>query len=736
MIKEHLQGSCISIDAKSWSYQIEIRHGKYLVHRYFGKKLSGISELHQKRSFKKNYGTIHPDRTFNEFSFETELFELTSPGKGDYRIPLFNGRSSKGSSVFSFTYDSHEIMEGILDVHGLPGVYAEEGDSASTLKITCRDEDSGLYVHLYYGVLPEFDTLLRWCCFENRGTDPVSIERAMSFLLDTPEDNFDVLTLQGAYARERTAQRHRLTGGISSFSSLRGISSHHMQPFLGMLSPETGENSGSALGVLLVYSGNFLFEVEKTAYGTVRITSGIHNQGFSWLLEPGESFFTPQAVLVQSYEGLGGMTRSFHRLIRTRLCRTDHRDAQRPVLINNWEATYFDFTRNDLLELADEAHNVGIELFVLDDGWFTNRSDDTTGLGDWQEDRKKLSGGLQELSQDLLKRKLKMGLWVEPEMVSPGTQLMQEHPDWVLGYPEKELTMGRTQLVLDLAHPDVQQHLIDTFTRVFSSADISYVKWDMNRCIGEWRSAYLPPERQGEASHRYVLGLYRVMKELTERFPHILFEGCAGGGGRYDAGILAFMPQYWTSDNTDGVSRLFIQHGTSMVYPLSTMGSHVSEVPNHQVGRSTSLDFRLGVSMAGNFGCELDLRKLTKPEKQVLSKQISWYKRWRPVIQFGDMYRLKSPADGEDSSLMIVSPDKHKAVLFWYRRLHDASLLPPVIHLSGLDPSIRYLEERTGASALGDELMHRGFPVEEPEGDFSVRIYQFVQDENSASRKL
>ncbi len=726
MITDYPDLNCICIDAASWSYQIEVRHRRYILHRYFGPKMQRPAEIPFSRYLGKNYGSIHPDSEFPEFSYEAELLEYSSPGKGDYRIPAFLGSRNDGSPVFWFTYVSHRIVSGACEIPGLPSVYALPEDRAQTLELLCRDDSSGLEVTLCYTVLPEYDILLRWCRYTNNGSNPVFLHRAASICLDIDRSSYDLLTLQGAYARERIPARIPACRGITSFSSLRGISSHHQNPFLGVLAPETTEHSGMAMGLLLVYSGNHCFEIEVDAYGGMRIVGGMHDQSFSWKLIPGESLHTPQVIMTRCDDGMHGMSRRFHEIIRTRLCRGPWRDRPRPVLANSWEASYFRFTRDDIVSLAGEAADLGIELFVLDDGWFSGRNDDTSGLGDWKTDTDKLPGGLRSLSEAIHAKGLLMGIWVEPEMVSPGSRLLTEHPDWVLGSREQQRTTGRNQLILDLTREDVQDFLIGTIDRILSDADADYIKWDANRCFGEFSSAALHPDRQGEIAPRYILGLYRVISEVVSRHPDVLFEGCAGGGGRYDPGMLAWMPQYWTSDNTDALSRISIQYGTSIVYPPVTMGAHVSAVPNHQLGRSTSLSFRGHVAQSGNLGYELDLRKLSDAQKNEVRSQVAWYKQWRDVIQFGEFFRIASFTEGEEAAWMAASRDKKRALLFCFRRLAEVSQAPGLLRLPGLCPSTRYIERTTGITAWGEELISRGFPVSWKTGDCISCVYEFT----------
>ncbi len=475
----------------------------------------------------------------------------------------------------------------------------------------------------------------------------------------------------------------------------------------------------------LVYSGNFIAQAEVQQYRTTRVSIGINPFDFTWLLEPGASFQTPEAVMVYANEGLGEMSRTFNLLYRSRLSRGKFRDAVRPILINNWEATYFDFDADKIEAIAREGKSLGIELFVLDDGWFGKRDNDLSSLGDWVVDRRKLPDGLDSLARRVTDMGMQFGLWFEPEMVSPDSDLYRSHPDWCLHVPDRPRTVGRNQLVLDLSRSEVCDYIVQSISDILSSAPISYVKWDMNRHMTEIGSASLPPDRQRETAHRYMLGLYRVMEELTAAFPDVLFESCSSGGGRYDPGMLYYMPQTWTSDNTDAVSRLKIQYGNSMVYPAVSMGSHVSTVPNHQVRRMTSLDIRGHVAMSGNFGYELELTKLTGEEKETVKAQIALYKEIRPLIQFGTFYRILSPFEGNEAAWTFVAGDKSEAVLAFFRVLSQPGERVQILKCKGLEPSYLYRHAETDQVYGGDELMYAGLTLPRIKGDFISLFWRF-----------
>lgn len=507
------------------------------------------------------------------------------------------------------------------------------------------------------------------------------------------------------------------------------MSSHQHNPFAAVVSPDTGEDHGEVYAMNLVYSGNFHAEAEVDGFGLVRMAIGLNPFDFAWTLRPGESFQTPEAVLVYSAEGLGGMSRIYHRLYRKRLCRGVHRDQERPILVNNWEATYFNFNADKIETIAKAGAELGIELFVLDDGWFGKRDSDNSSLGDWVEDRRKLPNGLCDLAERINRHGLKFGLWFEPEMISPDSELYRAHPDWCLHAAGRRRSEARWQLVLDLSRPEVRDYLYDALARIFTDVPIAYVKWDMNRALTEIGSATASPEHQQEIAHRYMLGLYELLERLTTAFPEILFEGCASGGGRFDPGMLYYMPQVWTSDNTDAVERLKIQYGTSLIYPVSTIGAHVSAVPNHQVGRETPLKMRGEVAMSGNFGYELDLTKFSEAEKAQVKEHIAMYKEIRSLVQQGDLYRLKSPFDGDETSWMFVSEDKTEALVFFFRVLAKPNPASGMLRLKGLDECLTYTVKGSDGivgTYRGDRLMQAGLMIPQLAGDYASTWFRLT----------
>ncbi|MCY7419841.1 MAG: alpha-galactosidase, partial [Chloroflexi bacterium] len=565
----------------------------------------------------------------------------------------------------------------------------------------------------------------------------------MSASLDLLDGDWELISLHGAWSRERHVVRAPLLPGRQVTESLRGSSSLEQSPFLALVRPSTTEAVGEAIGLSLVYSGDFLADAQSDLYSTVRLRLGLHPDSFEWLLEPGAEFTSPEAVTVHSTAGLGGMSDTFHRLFRTRLARGEWRDRPRPVLLNNWEGTYFDFDEERLVGIATVARDLGVELFVLDDGWFGVRDSDDRSLGDWVVDTRKLPNGLDGLVERVTALGIDFGIWIEPEMVNANSDLFRAHPEWAIGVPGRPRTESRQQLVLDMGRAEVVDYLYDALEAVLGSAPISYVKWDMNRTMTETYGLGLPPERQGEMRHRYILGLYQLYQRLTDRFPHILFESCSSGGGRFDAGMLAYAPQAWTSDDTDAMERLRIQWGTSLAFPLSSMGAHVSAVPNHQVARITPLATRAAVAFFGAFGYELDPVTMGAEDRAQVVDQIAWFKAHRATLHYGRFLRLQSPFEGtgNDTAWMAVSDDARHAVVGWYRELSRPMPGPRSIALRGLDPATRYrvrvwptsddsLVRRNEFERGGDELMSAGLFIDDVaresamRGDFQARLFE------------
>ncbi|MDQ0874925.1 alpha-galactosidase [Paenibacillus sp. V4I3] len=709
------------------SYVIQLINSAYPAHVYWGRpirsgQLASILQFQERCSFSPN--PVPEDRSI---SFDTLPQEYPAYGTSDYREPAYQVALPDGSTISELIYDKHRIYQGKPVLEGLPATYVEQDDEAETLELELVDSVIGLRVILTYTIFEQHAAMTRSVRFVNEGPGDLKLLRALSMSLDYQHSEFDLLQLSGSWVRERHIERRPLAPGKLTVESRRGSSSHQHNPFIALLSKDANEDHGDVYGFSLVYSGNFAAHAEVEPYGSARVSMGINPFDFGWLLEPGQHFQTPEAVMVYSNAGLGGMSRTYHKLYRTRLCRGEFRDRTRPVLVNNWEATYFQFNADKIESIASAGKELGIELFVLDDGWFGKRDSDNSSLGDWVVDKAKLPGGLEDLVSRVNGMGLEFGLWFEPEMVSPDSDLYRKHPDWCLHVPNRRRTEGRQQLILDFSRSDVCEAITKMISDILSSAPITYVKWDMNRNMTEIGSAALPPERQRETAHRYILGLYRVLETLTTEFPHILFESCSGGGGRFDPGMLYYMPQTWTSDNTDAISRLKIQYGTSIVYPVSTMGAHVSAVPNHQVHRETSLEMRGDVAMSGNFGYELDLTRFTDEEKEIVKKQIADYKHIRPLVQFGDMYRLLSPFEGNETAWMIVSEDKTQAMVAYFRVLAEPNAPLKTLRLKGLNPSFDYQIAGLDGEYPGDHLLYAGLPVSGLHGDFQSKIWLLDQ---------
>ncbi len=659
--------------------------------------------------------------------------ELPVFGTGDFRAPALAILQPNGSRILDLRYHSHRIRTGKPQLPGLPATYVESDDEADSLEIELRDDLIGLRAVLQYTVFTQHDAITRSLRLENHGPDPLRIQRAASCSLDLNRSDFRLLELSGAWGRERHVGVHPLHPGTQSVESRRGASSHQHNPFIALLAPGADEDAGEVHGFSLVYSGSFLAQAEVDSFDHTRVSMGINPFDFEWRLDPSETFQTPEAVLVFSATGLGGMSRTFHRLYRTRLCRGNFRDAPRPVLLNNWEATYFKFDAEKLLAISGKAAELGVELFVLDDGWFGIRNNSSSGLGDWTVNLTKLPGGIGELARRVREQGLEFGLWFEPEMISPNSDLYRAHPDWCLHVPDRARTTDREQLVLDLTRPEVRSHIVEAVAAVLKSAPITYVKWDMNRNLTEAGSATLPADRQMEVGHRYILGVYEMMEQLTTRFPDVLFEGCAAGGGRFDPGILHYLPQIWASDDTDAIERLRIHHGTSVVYPLSSISAHVSAVPNHQVHRSTPISTRVAAATTGAFGYELDLNRLTKTEQNEVRQHTANLKDLRPLVASGDLYRLLSPFDGNETAWMIIAADGSEALVSYVRELARPNPSTRRLRLRGLDPRATYASADHPVGWTGQFLLSVGLECPRMEGDFQSAQWRLVKTNDPES---
>lgn len=704
-----------------FSYIFKIGENGILEHEYFGEAIAdyrgGRNYPRIDRSFSPNFSDAQ-DRLY---SLDTVLQEYPGYGSGDYRTPAHLIRHENGSTVTDFRYQGYEISSGKPRIPGLPSTYTEAIEEAETLCITLYDEQEKLALELSYTVYRDRPILTRTTAFKNLSTKTHFLEKAASLSLDFPFQELEAITLNGTWGRERMVERETIRRGNKIFDSKRGSSSHQMNPFVALVHPETTEYSGEAVGFSLVYSGSHQISLEQDPYGQTRVQLGINEFGFGWKLNPGESFHAPEVVIAYSSNGTMEMSQAFHGLYRERLARGKYREADRPILVNNWEATYFDFDEQKLKHLIDVSENLGMELFVLDDGWFGTRDDDLSSLGDWKEYAAKIPNGLNGIADYVHQKQMKFGLWFEPEMISENSDLFRAHPEWAVHIPGRGRSKGRDQYVLDMGREEVRQNILKQLMDILDTVPIDYIKWDFNRNVTEVFSVALPSDQQGEMLHRYVLGLYEVLETLTARYPDILFESCSGGGGRFDPGMLYYMPQTWTSDNTDAVARLKIQEGTSFAYPLSSMGAHVSAVPNHQTKRNASLEMRGHVAMAGIFGYELDLTQLSDQEKDQIAEQVKFYKKHRRTFQYGTFYRLHSAFKGNHTSWMFVSEDKYQVIIFEATVLSEAAEKIRTLKLKGLDTQGIY--DWNGQLYGGDELMRVGIYLKpEVKGDFASQL--------------
>lgn len=725
----------IQIDAEKKIFTLETDHTMYqmqadaygvLRHLWYGAKTGyDMSYLqdYPDVGFSGNIYAAGNDRTY---SLDTLPLEYAGAGVGDFRVPAVATVHADGSSALDLRYYSHTVKPGKYGIEGLPAVYAAE-DEAETLEVVLRDTASAVEVTLLYAVLPALDLVTRCARIRNLGETPVTLTKAASLCLDISRGSWEWVHFHGRHAMERQMERRLLFHGIQEIGSTRGTSSHHQNPTVLLCTPDCTETAGACIGAALVYSGSHQTRLECDQLGQVRMVMGIHPDLFRWELKAGETFSTPEVMLSYSDTGLETLSHHFHQAIREHICRGKYQLAERPVLINNWEATYFGFDTEKILHIAEEAARLGVDMLVLDDGWFGKRDDDCSGLGDWFVNETKLSGGLHDLVEKIKGMGMRFGIWFEPEMISEDSDLYRKHPDWAIRIPDRAPMRSRYQLVLDMANPEVQEYLFRVMSDVLHSADISYVKWDMNRSISDWYTRTLPADRQGEMPHRYVLGLYALLERLTAAFPDVLFEGCSGGGGRFDAGMLYYCPQIWCSDDTDAYERTKIQYGTSFFYPVSAVGSHVSTVPNHQTGRITPFETRGTVAMAGSFGYELDLNLLSDGEKQEVAEQIRQFKTYGPLIHNGKYYRLTNPM-AEDAALWEFAAQDGSEVLVQGMLFHaEANVLRRTVQLRGLDAEKRYRLDGTEQVYTGAALMAGGVLLPKAWGDYTPVTMHFSE---------
>ena len=709
----------ITLHTLHTSYQMWADGQGVVHHLYYGPAIGGSDlrglEFYSDCGFSPQPAGMDRQR---DYSLDTLCQEYTGSGVGDYRIGCLRLAGPDGGRAADLRFVSAEAVPGKYSLPGLPAACAEDG-ACETLRLKLKDKVNGLAVTLLYGVFAQADVITRAALLENEGSGSIRLDKAASACLDLPFGKWELIHFHGRHCMERQPERVPLSHNIQTLRSARGASSHQHNPFAILAAPHTTEETGECLGAMLVWSGNFKIECEVSQMQSTRLVAGVSDDDFSWTLEPGGQFAAPEVLFCYSDQGLSELSARYHRFLQRHIIRSPWRDKPRPILINNWEATYMDFDAQRIWDIARQARDLGVEMLVLDDGWFGERSDDSSGLGDWQFNEKKLGCTFDQLIGRVREMGLLFGLWIEPEMVCANTALYAAHPDWALSIPGRAPATGRSQLVLDMGRPDVVDYLYDLFHRLLAEHDIAYIKWDMNRNLTDVYSRALPPERQGEAAYRYMLGLYSLLDRLTRDFPQVLFEGCAGGGGRFDAGMLCYCPQIWCSDDTDAIHRIKIQYGTSFGYPPCSMGSHISASPNHQTGRSTLLSTRAVVAMAGTFGYELDLQKLTADEKEMVKAQIVRYKQLQPLLLEGRCERLTDAVtDTCFTAWQFTAPDRSRAVVSVVVIDPQANPWPIHIRLRGLDPQALYHESLTERVYTGAALCHAGLTLPIMQGDY------------------
>ena len=716
------------LDTDNTSYRIGIADDEGFVgHIYYGRKIRS----QQCGQFLRTWeGPFVPSTNNRERCSFLDTFptEYSGNGIGDYRESCIAVKTITGSRTTDLMYESYDIIDGKPELEGLPASFAGD-EMVQTLILHMVDKGDGLEVDLIYSVFECEDVITRSVKVRNNGDKDIRLTKVYSACIDMDDEDFEMLTLHGSWARERQMERRSIAYGKQSVSSLRGESSHQDHPFMAWMTKGSNQASGDVYGMHFVYSGNFIAQIEKSQFDSIRAVMGIHSEGFEWLLTPGDEFVAPEVVLTYSHNGIGQMSRNLHDFYREHLIRSKYLHQKRPVLINNWEATYFDFDTDKLLSIAKSAAEHGIEMLVMDDGWFGHRNDDTTSLGDWFVNENKIKGGLKHLVDEVNKLELKFGIWMEPEMISPDSELYRKHPDWAFSVPERTATLSRNQYVLDLSRKEVRDYVYECVYKVISSANIEYVKWDMNRQLTDIGSMEFTGDRQGELAHRYVLGVYELQERLVRDFPDLLLENCSGGGARFDPGMLYYSPQIWCSDDTDAIERLSIQEGTELIYPLSTIGAHVSDCPNHTVGRTTPFMTRAHVALAGTFGYELDITKISDEERMVIPEQVALYHKYNDLVREGDYYRIASYREnGLYDCWMVVAKDKSEALVTYVQVLGKPNVHSRKIKLLGLDEAADYRLDGTDKVYGGDLLMNAGLLIEKMCGDYMSRLYHFVLD--------
>ena len=717
-----------TLQTKNTTYQMQVDRYGFLLHLYYGKKTDGCMDYlltYYDRGFSGNPYDAGEDRTY---SMDTLPQEFPCYGNGDFRSTAFAVENADGSMSCDLRYKSHVILDGKYNLEGLPAVYASE-EEAQTLEILMEDPVTGVKVVLLYGVLPAQDIITRSVCVKNESSGKIYLNKIESASLDFLYGDYELLTFYGRHAMERNVQRVPVVHGTQKIGSVRGTSSHQYNPMMILAEKETTEDKGNCYAMSFVYSGCFQGEVLKDQLNQTRMMLGLQEEAFRYPLEAGEMFQAPEVILSYSSEGMNRLSQNLHHCIRQHICRGKYKEEIRPILINSWEAAYFDFTGDTIYELAKAAKEVNIDMLVMDDGWFGKRDDDNSGLGDWFVNEKKLGGTLGNLIKRINDLGVKFGIWIEPEMVSEDSDLYRKHPDWALTVPGRNPVRSRNQLVLDFSRKEVVDEIYDQICKVLDQGNIEYVKWDMNRSLMDVYSSVT--RDQGRVLHDYVLGLYDFLERLVQRYPNLLIEGCSGGGGRFDAGMMYYTPQIWCSDNTDAIDRLRIQYGTSFGYPVSVVGSHVSAVPNHQTGRKTPLHTRGVVAMSGTFGYELNLMKLSEEEKQEIREQIAEYKSYAPIIQNGLYYRLSDPTTEEICAWEFVHTDEKeqsKVLLNIVMQVIHGNMTVNYVKLQGLEEMAVYREEKSGKRYTGAALMYGGMPLPIEPGEYQAYQYCFVKE--------
>lgn len=716
------QDQTFTIHTRNTSYQMQVSQYGHLLHLYYGRTIAeNMSYLIRKSGtgFSGN-----PDDTGMEQDYTMDLLpqEYPSYGNGDYRTSALVVKNEDGSYSCDLRYQSYEIVKGKYTIPGLPAVYDKQGE---TLRVTLADSVTGVQVVLSYGVLEEYDVITRAVQIKNGGKQKLSLEKAASASVDFLSGDFDIIDFHGRHAMERMMQRHAAVHGVHTIGSSRGHSSHQYNPFMILCQPETTEDTGDCYGMSFVYSGCFKGEVESDQSGQTRMVMGIQDDHFSCPLEPGAKFDTPEVVMSYSADGLGKLSRNYHKTYRHNLCRGKYKTKKRPILINNWEATYFDFTGEQIYDIAKQASELGVEMMVLDDGWFGKRSGERCGLGDWFVNEEKMGGPISDLVTRVNDLGMKFGIWMEPEMVSEDSDLYRAHPDWAFAVPGRKPIRSRCQLVLDFSRKEVVDHIYGMISKVLDSANIEYIKWDMNRSLMDVFSVTAESGAQGMVLHRYMLGVYDLLERLLQRYPNLFIEGCSGGGGRFDAGMLYYTPQIWCSDNTDAIDRIQIQYGTSFGYPVSTMGAHVSAIPNHQTGRRVPIETRSTVAMSGSFGYELDLNKISETDKEYVKAQNQLFHKYWNVIHNGDYYRLTNPMEkSEFVAWQFVSEEQDTALLNVVTLNSHGNQPIHYVKLKGLKAKARYRVDASEQTFLGSSLMYGGIAIPQLEGEYhSWQVY-------------